>query len=172
MRPVESDSEDDLPPDVSDATRFEKTDEERQEIIDSIQTNFLFQHLTEKQLQQVLDSFERVTFKQNEVVIKQGEKGDKFYVVSDGTFECFVQQADPEKAKEQHDADLYDERYGLLVHTYLSTPTGFGNPSFGDLALMFSEPRAATIVAKTEAVLWALHRKVFRRLFVKGSSNQ
>jgi hypothetical protein len=61
-----------------------------------------------------------------------------------------------------------------LVHTYgqeavVSSPDGGGSPapdlppaSFGELALLYSKPRAATVVARTSGVLWSLSRDAFR----------
>jgi CRP-like cAMP-binding protein len=44
--------------------------------------------------------------------------------------------------------------------------------SFGDLALMYNCPRAATITAKTYGTLWTLDRVFFRQAMVTSSSNQ
>lgn len=44
--------------------------------------------------------------------------------------------------------------------------------SFGDLALMYNSPRAATIRAATSCVLWKLDRVFFRQAMVTSSSNQ
>ena len=36
--------------------------------------------------------------------------------------------------------------------------------AFGELALLYNAPRAATIIAKTECVLWALDRECFNNI--------
>ena len=41
------------------------------------------------------------------------------------------------------------------------------NPSFGELALMYSKPRAASIYALTDGILWGLDRRVFRKLLIR-----
>lgn len=105
--------------------------------------------------------FERAV-KQGEVIIKQGDEGDNFYVVSEGRFEVFVN--------------------GNKV-----VEIGEGG-SFGELALMYNTPRyafdylvdmashrcvvpdsAATVVAKTDALLWAVDRVTFRRIIMNNT---
>jgi CRP-like cAMP-binding protein len=44
--------------------------------------------------------------------------------------------------------------------------------SFGDLALMYNCPRAATIRAASDCTLWTLDRVFFRQAMVTSSSNQ
>lgn len=45
-----------------------------------------------------------------------------------------------------------------LVHTYDN------RGSFGELALMYNQPRAASVVAQTNGVLWAVDGVTFRRI--------
>ncbi|KAI5095186.1 protein kinase, cAMP-dependent, regulatory, type II, alpha A, partial [Silurus meridionalis] len=44
--------------------------------------------------------------------------------------------------------------------------------SFGELALMYNTPRAATIISKQEGALWGLDRATFRRLIVKNNAKK
>lgn len=75
-----------------------------------------------------------------EYVINQGEVGEYFYVVSSGSFDVLV---DGEKVLE------------ITV-----------GGSFGELALMYNTPRAASVVATSDSVLWAVDRLTFRRIIV------
>jgi cAMP-dependent protein kinase regulator len=74
-------------------------------------------------------------------IIKQGEKGDKFYIIQSG--EC-------EARKTGDGADMV---MALKEGDY-----------FGELALLNNEPRAASVVSKTEVKLLALNRQAFNRL--------
>jgi len=76
------------------------------------------------------------------VIIEQGdEDADFFYVIQSGKYDTFVNET--------------------LVHTYDNAG------SFGELALMYNTPRAATIKAATEGLIWALDRNSFRRIVLK-----
>jgi CRP-like cAMP-binding protein len=44
--------------------------------------------------------------------------------------------------------------------------------SFGELALMYSTPRAASIIAASPGQLWALHRNVFRKVLMRRSGRK
>lgn len=49
------------------------------------------------------------------------------------------------------------------VHTYEN------RGSFGELALLYNMPRAATIKAVSDGQLWALDRQTFRRILLKSA---
>jgi hypothetical protein len=68
-----------------------------------------------------------------------------------GTFECFVKKAD----------DGREDPRGKLVLTYAEGAT------FGELALMYNTPRAASIVASSDSVLWAMDRETFRTVILQ-----
>ncbi|CAG8701698.1 44972_t:CDS:2 [Gigaspora margarita] len=128
-----------------------KTPEQRKRIEASIANNFLFKNLDEEQYKDVIDAMVEKKVEQNEEIITQGGIGDFFYVVETGTFDVYVSKngAAPE-----------------LVHHY-----GAGG-SFGELALMYNAPRAATVVATSDAVLWALDRVTFRRILMENTSRK
>ena len=49
------------------------------------------------------------------------------------------------------------------VHTYENSG------SFGELALLYNMPRAATVQAATPGALWAMDRQTFRRIVLKSA---
>ncbi|CAG8543635.1 8617_t:CDS:2 [Cetraspora pellucida] len=128
-----------------------KTPEQRKRIEASIANNFLFKNLDEEQYKDVIDAMVEKKVEKNEEIISQGGIGDFFYVVETGTFDVYVSKngTAPE-----------------LVHHYES------GGSFGELALMYNAPRAATVIATSDAVLWALDRVTFRRILMENTSRK
>ena len=111
-----------------------------------MQNNFLFACLSPEQRRTVLGLFERRFVRAGDVVIRQGEAGDMFYIAEIGAFDVYLIQS--ANAQPEH------------VHTYQSSPGQIA--SFGELALLYSKQRAAMVVAGTDGSLWALHRQPFR----------
>jgi cAMP-dependent protein kinase regulator len=145
----------------SEAVPFHpKTPEQLKRIKAAIRDNFIFRDIEEKQLQAVLGAMEEVHVVSNEVVIRQGDHGDYFYVVEDGTLLCYVatQGRQPPEV-----SDAYHPEFGKKVADY-----GPGS-SFGELALMYGHPRAASIIASKPSTLWRLDRISFRTIILKAA---
>jgi cAMP-dependent protein kinase regulator len=49
---------------------------------------------------------------------------------------------------------------------------GTPNMSFGELALLYNSPRAATVISRTPSKLWAIDRRTFRGIVAKSSHAQ
>jgi CRP-like cAMP-binding protein len=56
-------------------------------------SNFLFSHLTPDERQAVFAAMERITVSPGDIIIRQGDRGDHFYVVESGTFCVLVATA-------------------------------------------------------------------------------
>jgi len=111
----------------------------------------MFSALNPKELEIILGAMQSVTKKAGDQVIKEGEDGDNLYVVEKGTLTCtkvFPGNSEPTFLKEYNPGE-----------------------AFGELALLYNAPRAATIVAKTDAELWALDRRTFGAI-VKDSAQK
>lgn len=130
----------------------QKTADELTRIKAAVKANFLFQHLNDTQAKQVYDVMKRVAVKKGDVVIRQGDQGDWFYVVDEGEYVVTLEQA------------------GKDVEILRYTTQGGANPCFGELALMYSKPRAATVTAVLDGVLWAMDRRSFRSILMKSSA--
>lgn len=112
-------------------------------------------------------------FKDGEYVIKQGEPGDNFYVLADGTAECFVQKGTDEqpvlvKTYQVQDVLCMATTNGPLLNSF-AVQVG---ESFGELALMYNSPRAASIRAKGPIRCWAMDRVTFRRVLMDTTSEK
>jgi CRP-like cAMP-binding protein len=57
----------------------------------------------------------------------------------------------------------------IEILRYKPNPTG-ANPCFGELALMYSKPRAASVIALTNGELWEIDRRSFREILKKSST--
>ena len=107
---------------------------------------FLFRHLFSSASRALVDEvvglFEIQTYEAGEVIIKQGSRGDFFYVVESGELDVLVD--------------------GLEVSTYAASEADNQHPCFGELALMYAKPRAASVVGRVAGTLWRLGRAGFR----------
>uniref|UniRef100_A0A2R5LHM2 cAMP-dependent protein kinase type II regulatory subunit n=1 Tax=Ornithodoros turicata TaxID=34597 RepID=A0A2R5LHM2_9ACAR len=125
-----------------------KSDEQRERLSQAVRDILLFKSLDLPQMQEVIDAMFERKVKAGEMVIKQGDDGDNFYVIQSGVYNIFVST---------------DREQDKLVGKYDNTG------SFGELALMYNMPRAATITAVTEGSLWAMNRQTFRRIVLKSA---
>ena len=128
-----------------------KSDEQKARIQKSVQNNFLFRNLDEEQSADVINAMAEKKVKSGDSIIKQGAEGDFFFVLEEGKCDVYVSKNGQPAAK------VFE--YG---------PGG----SFGELALMYNAPRAATITAATECTLWALDRMTFRRILMDSTSKK
>ncbi|GAA5925589.1 cAMP-dependent protein kinase regulatory subunit BCY1 [Sporobolomyces koalae] len=146
-------------------TVIPKSPSQRARIETSIANNLLFRNLDEDQHNDVLNAMKEVTVQAGTEVIVQGAVGDFFYVVEEGSFEVWVrgppthEYAGPGQSVTHAGEEKKVATYG---------PGG----SFGELALMYNAPRAATVVATSRATMWALDRVTFRSILVEHTSRK
>ena len=135
---------------------YPKTAEQQSRLQHAVAGNFLFSHLDDEQAAQVLDALQEKPIPAKGIkVIVQGDVGDYFYVVERGTFDVFVHKSGKLEAGPDGQGDVVG-RVG---------PGG----SFGELALMYNAPRAATVISTEPAVLWQLDRVTFRRILMDSA---
>lgn len=77
-----------------------------------------------------------------ETIIQQGDQGNLFFILETGVVDVFVKKNDKE----------------TKVHTYKD------GDAFGQLALLYNAPRAATCKATSDVKLWTLDRTSFKVL--------
>lgn len=97
-----------------------------------------------------MDAMEQVIVKQGEEIIRQGDKGDHLYIVDEGKFVCTRQlKEEGEEINSSKTEKLAEYESGGV---------------FGELALLYNAPRAATITALTDSVLYSLDRHTFNHI--------
>lgn len=150
---------------------YPKTPEQVQRIKASIKDNFIFRDLDEEQETGVLNAMQEIRVSANEVVIRQGDVGEYFYVVESGLLHCFIkQEAAPPPAFAAHDKDA-GEKASHPGHPEFGRKVAECTPgkSFGELALMYGHPRAATVLSIEPSTLWRVDRITFRTIILKAA---
>eukprot|EP00457_Paulinella_chromatophora_P002006 gb/GEZN01002009.1/.p1 GENE.gb/GEZN01002009.1/~~gb/GEZN01002009.1/.p1 ORF type:complete len:772 (-),score=141.10 gb/GEZN01002009.1/:214-2529(-) len=104
----------------------------------AVKDNVLFMNLETTHKKAIIDEMYKMEVKQGVNVILQGDVGDLFYVVEKGSFDIFVNE---KKVAER----------------------GAGT-SFGELALMYNSPRAASCTAAVDSTVWVIDRYTYRRV--------
>lgn len=96
------------------------------------------------EITQISDALHTKKIKTGETIIKQDEQGDCFYMLEEG--EAYAEKVFPGSNKPE------------VVKNYEK------GSYFGELALVKNEPRAASVIAKTDCKLLVLDRPSFKRL--------
>jgi putative peptide zinc metalloprotease protein len=116
---------------------------ERDERIKLLDRVPIFVNATYEDLQPIVEVLTPQQFAAREVIIRQGDPGDTFYIIQHGKVSVFQKHGDEEPR---------------LVNTL-----GPGQ-AFGEAALITDNPRNATIIAATPTVVLALGRSDFEAL--------
>lgn len=146
-----------------------KNDTEKQLISDALKANENLQTMVTldgPRIQQMIDVAWKEDVNAGQELIVEGDlNADYFYVVQEGTFEIFVTEhaegktnTSAEKAANRHESKIVSS-------------VGKGG-SFGELALLYLVPRAATVKAKTAAVVWVIDRRQFKEILMKVSDQK
>ena len=120
-----------------------------QEILSGI---VLFQGVSESIMKDLVGGFFEMKYKDGDKIIVQGDMiAERFFLLESGQCDIFIKKgsADP-----------------IKVHTVL--PGGF----FGELALLYNAPRAATVQSVGESKLWALDRGTFKNCMARASKEE
>lgn len=166
---VDSDTDEPLPV-------YPKTDDQIRRIKASISNNFIFRDLDEEQETGVLNAMREVRVKRNEVVIRQGDVGEYFYVVEDGLLHCYIrpEPLPPTWLTESNSSTSLNPEDMFVqpgYHPEFGKQVAECKPgrSFGELALMYGHPRAATVLSIEPSTLWSLDRITFRTIILKAA---
>merc|ERR1719502_780894 len=90
------------------------------------------------------DALRQEKYEAGDTIVKQGDPGDKFFIIEEGdccATKSFVGGQKPQEVMQYKSGDY-----------------------FGELALLKNEPRAANVVAKSAAKVLSVDRRTFKRL--------
>ncbi|MCJ1310048.1 hypothetical protein MMC25_003709 [Agyrium rufum] len=134
-----------------------KSEDQLNRLRTAVSGNFLFSHLDDEQTSQVLGALvEKPIPARGIKVISQGDAGDYFYVVEKGSFDIYIHSS----------GAIQPGPVGMGSKVSTIGPGG----SFGELALMYNAPRAATVIsAEAQCMLWAMDRVTFRRILMDSA---
>lgn len=116
--------------------------------IQDLRKSPLFEGLPDDELQQLMDNAQPVSLKAGEVLMKQGEPGDSAFVVVSGGFEIQKQSGQSIiKIDVRNEGDV-----------------------LGEMALLSSAPRSATVIAVTDSETLCISQDVFDNLLSTSST--
>lgn len=119
-----------------------KSEAQKAKLQQILTSSFMFSSLEEKDLEVVLLAMVPRTFKAGSRIITEGEDGNHLYVIEKGAPVCKKKVGGQEKVvKKCAPGDV-----------------------FGELALLYNTPRAATVEAVDECGCWELDRKTFSHI--------
>jgi cAMP-dependent protein kinase regulator len=118
-----------------------KTDGEIDFLLQALKESneFIFQHLTEKECSRLIAAMELIHVDQGSLIIKQGDVGDYLYILKNGKLSFIVDRKEVGSTEEPKSI-------------------------FGELALLYDAPRAATVKAMTDCDVYRVSQHAFRRI--------
>lgn len=126
---------------IINPSSFPKSGEQFLKILSTVRQCVFFSELSKKNLKIVIDAMKERWADEGEIIIRQGDDGDKLYFVESGVLECSKKETDGRE---------------IFIKNY------FTGGSFGELALLYNCPRGASIKAKERSRLWELDRDTFK----------
>jgi cAMP-dependent protein kinase regulator len=131
--------------------QYPKTDEQKQRLKATLAKSFLFSSLEGKDMDTVILAMKEKVVSEKERLIQQGEDGDYLFVIEEGTIECLKKMEDG---------------------TEKCVKTCEPGDCFGELALLYNCPRAASVDSKAKCVLWQLDRETFNHIVKEAASKK
>ena len=131
--------------------------------------NLLFASLTKRDRTALTDPFEPRDIEKGHVLISQGEDGDEFFVVESGRLLVYV-RPEPQPPSGASECRTIHTSFDKERYTSSNDGTDYGKrvleygpgSSFGELALLYGAPRAATVVAVEASRVWQVKRAACR----------
>mmetsp|Transcript_31117 Transcript_31117/g.54079 ORF Transcript_31117/g.54079 Transcript_31117/m.54079 type:complete len:354 (+) Transcript_31117:55-1116(+) len=133
-----------------------RTDLEIAAMVDELSSNpFLNRFEATGQLVELCRVIELKTYEHNQTIFEQGDIGDSFFIIHSGAVAVYVNT----------NSESIEAVQRLKVAEYRK------GQSFGDLSLLYSQPRAATVITLEPSELICLHKEPFDKV-VKSMQEQ
>lgn len=126
---------------------FEKSEASKKIIRDSLSQHYLFENLGVDDMEKIVNCMKPMIFKQRDVIICEGDVGDQFFFIESGEAVASV----------------------IGVGDVAKYTVG---GCFGELALIYNSPRAASVVALGDVKTWVIDIKTFRYILASTSSSE
>lgn len=126
---------------------YEKTEEQKGRLSAILKICWLFSELDKANMDIIVDAMIEKEIPADNRIIQEGDDGACMYVIEKGSFECKKMISGEEK----------------VVKTCAK------GDFFGELALLYNCPRAASVEAREAAVLWELDRETFNAIVKEAS---
>eukprot|EP00981_Chlorochromonas_danica_P000839 scaffold198_cov169-Ochromonas_danica.AAC.10 len=134
---------------MSQVTNIPKSPEVTEKLLSILAKSPMLRTLDAEQKDMIVRAFSGpVTKTEGEDIIKQGDIGDTFYLLESGAVDVWIKKGGADE---------------IRVHTYKP------GDSFGELAILYNAPRAATCRAKSDCTLWVLDRVSFKVIVVAAA---
>lgn len=135
---------------MANVTCIEKEPAVYESLMSTVGKSALLKMLDAEQKDKIVKAFSGPLMKPpGENVIVQGDIGDVFYLLEQGEVDVYINKK--------------GEEGEIKVHTYKP------GDAFGELAIMYNAPRAATCRCSTDCKLWALDRTSFKVIVVAAT---
>nr|CCA14945.1 conserved unknown protein putative [Albugo laibachii Nc14] len=124
--------------------RVSKCPDSKAMLFRAAKNHYLLRFLNEREVAEMINVMMFTTVQPGQNIITQGSPGRCFYILESGQCEIFIN----------------DERIGWYEN----------GDAFGELALLYNCPRAATIRSVNLCVLWSVDRTMFRKIIATTSA--
>jgi len=128
----------------------EKTDEQRDRLKGVLGGSFMFKNLDPSEFNIIIGAMQELTLEPGSEIIKKGDNGDTLYVIETGVFDCSIP----------------------IEGEWKVVKTCRAGDVFGELALLYNAPRAATVTATEKSTSWSLDRETFSHIVKEAAQNK
>jgi CRP-like cAMP-binding protein len=112
----------------------------------------LFNDLSMEQLKLVTDKMHHVHYKEGDTIIKENEFGESMFILYKGVVEISKKMT------------MLDETEEVEMNKTFITLTGENHNFFGEIGLLCSQKRTASVTAKSDCHVYTIDRKAFQHI--------